>query len=1080
MRTGFGRWCRSTRLAWVLAILCCAAAGWGAEVDIPDANLRAAVERALGKESGAAITDEEMESLTSLDASGSRPPPFSTRAVPDEIADLRGIEHAVNLESLTLSSNRIVDLEPLEDLAALLSLNLAGNRIADVASLAGLAGLVTLDLSFNRITDVEPLRNLTALSSLAASFNQIQDVEPIAGLTGLTSLDLRANRAIADVSPLAGLTRLSRLNLAGNRIADIAPLGSLTGLSELNLSNNRIAGGLGVLAGLTGLSSLDLGGNRISALETLPSGLRTLHLNSNDIVDLQALESLTTLTRLWLFGNKIEDLAPLGALTGLAVLLLDDNNITDVSPLRDLTSVLILGLQHNRITDVGPLAGMARLYDLRLAGNRIVDVSPLAEMASLRSLNLTGNNVADVSPLASAPALSSLFLGSNQLTDLTSLADLTGLSTLWLDGNAVADVSPLAAMTQLGSLALNDNAVVDVSPLAALTQLSHLALSDNRVVDISSLAELANLTRLELGQNEIVDISRLEELDRLHWLALEGNAITDIAPLGALASLSSVYLWDNRITDIRSLVDNAGIGANDLVLLWRNPLDARSQDGHIADLEARDVRVIRSGHDVPFIPVAADETRQGFVRVVEAGGPQFVNTPVWIHAVDDLGDGRTPVQAWFARGFGLHFNSNDLEFGNRAKFASGAAGTGVGGWRLGIYSELALEVSAYLRTRDGFLTSMNALAPPSADGYRIATFNPGRNKNQVSSLRLANPGYESTDVIIRGVDDDGAPSAGAVRVSLAPGEARALTAEQLESGENLDGALGSGAGKWRLELATDAPIQAMSLLESPTGHLTNLSSVPDNATVLADGTTRHGIPLFPAADDPLGRQGFARVVNQGTAPATVEIVAIDDAGVAQPPATLTVAPGTTVHFNSDDLEGGNADKGLSSGITGGDGHWRLRLTTVADIEVLSYIRTEDGFLTAMHDTVPGVEDPAGGHVHEVAIFNPGGNRNQVSRLRVINDGRETAEITVTGIDDLGASSRRATPVRFTVPGGHARTVTAQELESGDGLDAGLGDGAGKWRLRVHSDEPVGVVNLLASPTGHLTNLSDARRRYESP
>ena len=49
-----------------------------------------------------------------------------------------------------------------------------------------------------------------------------------------------------------------------------------------------------------------------------------------------------------------------------------------------------------------------------------------------------------------------------------------------------------------------------------------------------------------------------------------------------------------------------------------------------------------------------------------------------------------------------------------------------------------------------------------------------------------------------------------------------------------------------------------------------------------------------------------------------------------------------------------------------------------------------------------------------------------------------------------------------------------EADAGDLPDHGaLGDGKGKWRLRVESDRPVRVMSLLENPTGHLTNLSTA-------
>ena len=62
-------------------------------------------------------------------------------------------------------------------------------------------------------------------------------------------------------------------------------------------------------------------------------------------------------------------------------------------------------------------------------------------------------------------------------------------------------------------------------------------------------------------------------------------------------------------------------------------------------------------------------------------------------------------------------------------------------------------------------------------------------------------------------------------------------------------------------------------------------------------------------------------------------------------------------------------------------------------------------------------------------------------------------------------------MRLEVPAGGARTVSALEIESGEGVDGALGNGAGKWRLVVTADWPIELMSLLSSPTGHLTNLS---------
>ena len=84
---------------------------------------------------------------------------------------------------------------------------------------------------------------------------------------------------------------------------------------------------------------------------------------------------------------------------------------------------------------------------------------------------------------------------------------------------------------------------------------------------------------------------------------------------------------------------------------------------------------------------------------------------------------------------------------------------------------------------------------------------------------------------------------------------------------------------------------------------------------------------------------------------------------------------------------------------------------------------------------------------------------------------------IEGTDDAGASPGGA--VTFTLGAGAARTLSARALESGRGLSGALGTGTGKWRLLVHSEQPLRVLSLLASPTGHLTNLSGVPAETES-
>ena len=266
----------------------------------------------------------------------------------------------------------------------------------------------------------------------------------------------------------------------------------------------------------------------------------------------------------------------------------------------------------------------------------------------------------------------------------------------------------------------------------------------------------------------------------------------------------------------------------------------------------------------------------------------------------------------------------------------------------------------------------------------------------------------------------------------------------------------------------------------------NSSAAPELSNSLNSNLagTMHGVPLFPSASDAV-REGFVRVINRSGVRGAVNITAIDDAGRRIESPVLNLGANETAHFNSGDLEQGNAGKGLSGGTGAGTGDWRLELSSDLDLEVLAYIRTEDGFLTAMHDVV---ERGLAGH--RVAIFNPGRNRNQRSLLRLINPGTVQARVTISGIDDAGMASDAT--VGISLPAGGAKTISAAALESeadrdgpdengvsSSGVDGALGPGAGKWQLMVTADHPVLVMSLLMSPTGHLTNLSTAPYRSDS-
>lgn len=475
--------------------------------------------------------------------------------------------------------------------------------------------------------------------------------------------------------------------------------------------------------------------------------------------------------------------------------------------------------------------------------------------------------------------------------------------------------------------------------------------------------------------------------------------------------------------------------------------------GHQVELES-----VTYEYASPLLPAASHPTQQGFVRLVNRAD---VDGEVSIEAFDDSGAALGPVALVIGASESIHVNSNDLQDGNPEKgLPSGLGALGERTWRLSLRSDVELEVLSYIRTVDGFLTSMHDSVPRRDDTHEVPTFNPGSNYRQVSVLRLINEGLLDAEVEIDGIDDAG-QAAGPVRLIVPAGEARMLSSAELEAGTaaGVTGSLGDGHGKWRLNVSSDNRIMVVSLLESPTGHLTNLSTLPPRRI---DAPQR--VSMFPVASHPT-QQGFLRVINRTAEDGEVSISAFDESGSSRGPITLAVGASETIHINSNDLEEGNSVKGLSDGLGTGEGSWRLSLGSGIEIDVLSYIRHFDGFLTSMHDTVPRRFS-----VHEVPTFNPGSNYRQISHLRLINEGSGNAQVEIEGVDDAGHASG---PVKLVVPAGGTRMLSSAELEAGTatGVTGSLGNGQGKWRLNVMSDNPIAVVSLLESPTGHLTNLS---------
>ena len=259
-------------------------------------------------------------------------------------------------------------------------------------------------------------------------------------------------------------------------------------------------------------------------------------------------------------------------------------------------------------------------------------------------------------------------------------------------------------------------------------------------------------------------------------------------------------------------------------------------------------------HTLPLVRPADFSGQESLVRIVNRSA---TSGTVRITAIDDTGRRFGPVTLTLGARQALNITSGDLEHGNAAKGLPVGVGNGSGSWRLELATALTIEPLAYIRTPDGFLTSMHDEAPVSEEGsHWVPFFNPGSNTSKVSHLRIINPGATAAEVTVTGRDAAGDAGSGSVRLTLPAGAARTLSAQDLEAGgAGFDGSLGDGAGKWRLNVRSSGSIQVMSLLSTRTGHLANLSTAPSYAGGVAPPP-----PPPPSGDDHGDTRATATVV----------------------------------------------------------------------------------------------------------------------------------------------------------------------------------------------------------------------------
>lgn len=267
----------------------------------------------------------------------------------NEVKSLSALRNLVHLRSIKADDNKLTSLDGLDSHEGLLSLRARGNLIEELDfEDSTLNRLTELDLAGNCIEAVRNLHLAPCLSKLKLSKNKLQTFEVAKAAKNIRHLDVSQNNlSHLDVS---GLTNLHTLLADGNQLSTVSGLQRTRRLDSLSLREQRgeDALDLGFLSVGYEVRKLYLSGNYLDAFEPkvdmlnmqllelancglsklpgnvgqLMPNLRSLNINFNAISNVQPLQYIPRLKKLFMAGNRLADS------TSVTKLLMDFPHLT--------------------------------------------------------------------------------------------------------------------------------------------------------------------------------------------------------------------------------------------------------------------------------------------------------------------------------------------------------------------------------------------------------------------------------------------------------------------------------------------------------------------------------------------------------------------------------------------------------------------------------------------------------------------------------------------------------------------------------------------------------------------------------
>jgi Leucine-rich repeat (LRR) protein len=179
-----------------------------------------------------------------------------------------------------------------------------------------------------------------------------------------------------------------------------------------------------------------------SLINTSNIELKSLTLDSIDIIDDVDISLITTLEELYIIKSRLTRIGDLFKLQNLKILNLNNNSLVKLNQIEKLTKLKILNISFNALVNIDEIENLSLLEEININNNQITQLWNLEKTPLIKKLFLSKNNITNVNDLIKLKNLEVFEINLNPINSLPNLLLLQHLNydLIKVDWNQIINV----------------------------------------------------------------------------------------------------------------------------------------------------------------------------------------------------------------------------------------------------------------------------------------------------------------------------------------------------------------------------------------------------------------------------------------------------------------------------------------------------------------------------------------------------------------------------------------------------------------------------------------------------------------